>query len=125
MMSQTEGLSHGGSAAGQGLEPDWEFDLLLDNLTVVSRNLFDTFLDSRRGVGDLAQRNQISSSERAAKSRADLGAVANDTDFVKISHSFAAGALDDQVVEQPVYSVGDAVAFPFAVTTGDGFNHRA
>ena len=57
--------------------------------------------------------------------RADLRAVADDANIVKIAHPFPARAFDDEVVQQPVDGVGHGVTFAFAITPRDGFHHGA
>ena len=123
MMGHAESLSHRRGAFRHWLKPDGEFDLLSDGSTSAIVHLLGAFFDAGRRIGDFAQGHEIATRQLSAKAGSDLGTIPNDTNLVEITNPFAARALDDQVVEQPVDRVGNALALTFAVTAGDGFGH--
>ena len=123
-MREAEGLSHRRETLGVRLKPNREFDFARDDSAGAIIDFLDALFNAGRGIRDFGDGHEFAALQFAAKAWADGIAVTDHANFIKIADTFAARAFDDEIVEEAIDRISDAVAFAFVVTSRDGFNHR-
>jgi len=80
-------------------------------------------LDAQRIVGDGADRHESLSGEAAAQRRGDFAAVADDADVEIIADAVGLGAFEDEILQQTIDGVGDALGLLFVGLSAERLQH--
>src|SRR5687767_8631637 len=93
--------AHRRSAVSHGVEPNWKLDCLFNEASRSIRNLLRSLLDTRRGIRDLADGNQLAPGKATAEggthpARRAVSTIPDDADVIVITNALGLGTLDDQ-----------------------------
>ncbi len=125
LLGQFERLAHGRSAGGLGLEPDGELERLFEDAAGAVIDLARPLLDAQRIVGDGADGHQGLAGQVAAQRRDDAAAVADDADVEVIADAVGLGALEDEILQQAIDGVGDALGLLLVGLAAERLQHGA
>ena len=93
LVREPERLRHRRAVLRHRLEPDREFDRLIDQAARAVVHLLRPLLDPRRRVGDLADRHEMLPRQRPSEGGTDLLAIPDDADHVVVVDPLALAHL--------------------------------